>query len=113
MTQFKDKTKHLNNDGDFHSENSQSKVFINSGLLMYPVLMVTYILLYNATQFQRVQTKQHLELCRNLAQRFNHKYSDTLISRAVYCKARSKNYVFAGPTQKSKSDVNQNATLFL
>lgn len=64
MTQFKDKAKQ-------HKEN------INVGLFAYPVLMVADILLYN-TNFVPVgeDQKQHVELCRDIASRFNHYYGD-------------------------------------
>ena len=62
MTQFKDKSK---ND-------------INSALFSYPVLMAADILLYNADLVPvGADQKQHLELARDLAGRFNTKYSDT------------------------------------
>ena len=64
MTQFKDK-----------SRKHQS---VDAGLLFYPVLMAADILLYNA-QLVPVgdDQKQHLELARDLAEKFNHRYSDT------------------------------------
>lgn len=117
MTQFKDKTKQLNNDYDSSSkEDAQSKIFINSGLLMYPVLMAADILLYNAHSVPvGADQKQHLELCRNLAQRFNHKYSDTFnIPEPYIAKQGQRIMSLQDPSKKmSKSDVNQNATLFL
>lgn len=111
MTQFKDKTKHLSSNDD-----SQSKIFINSGLLMYPVLMAADILLYNAHSVPvGADQKQHLELCRNLAQRFNHKYSDTFnVPEPYIAKQGQRIMSLQDPSRKmSKSDVNQNATLFL
>ena len=117
MTQFKDKTKHLNKEDESHSDDdSQSKVFINSGLLMYPVLMAADILLYNAHSVPvGADQKQHLELCRNLAQRFNHKYSDTFnVPEPYIAKQGQRIMSLQDPSRKmSKSDVNQNATLFL
>ncbi len=64
MTQFKDK--------------SAGKDSIGAGLFVYPSLMAADILLYN-TDLVPVgdDQKQHLELTRDLAQRFNHKYGDT------------------------------------
>jgi len=67
MTQFKDKsTKHKDN--------------INVGLYAYPVLMAADILLYN-TNYVPVgeDQKQHVELCRDIASRFNHHYGDVFI----------------------------------
>tara|TARA_B100001248_G_C27385802_1_gene459622 strand:+ start:1313 stop:2356 length:1044 start_codon:yes stop_codon:yes gene_type:complete len=117
MTQFKDKIKHMYNEGDSYSEDDyQSKVFINSGLLMYPVLMAADILLYNAQSVPvGADQKQHLELSRNLAQRFNNKYSDTFnIPEPYIAKLGQRIMSLQDPSRKmSKSDVNQNATLFL
>lgn len=65
MTQFKDKAaKHADN--------------ITAGLFTYPVLMAADILLYQADLVPVGEDqKQHVELCRDIAQRFNHVYSDT------------------------------------
>jgi len=65
MTQFKDKSaKHADN--------------ITAGLFTYPVLMAADILLYQADLVPVGQDqKQHVELCRDIAQRFNGLYSDT------------------------------------
>lgn len=117
MTQFKDKTQQFSNDCDSDSNGEHpSKVFINSGLLMYPVLMAADILLYNAHSVPvGADQKQHLELCRNLAQRFNHKYSDTFNIPEPYIGKQGQRIMsLQDPARKmSKSDVNQNATLFL
>jgi tryptophanyl-tRNA synthetase len=66
MTQFKDK--------------SEGKDAIGAGLFVYPSLMAADILLYN-TNLVPVgdDQKQHLELTRDLAGRFNHRYGDTLV----------------------------------
>lgn len=117
MTQFKDKTRNVSNDDDLVSHDEiQSKVFVNSGLLMYPVLMAADILLYNANSVPvGADQKQHLELCRNLAQRFNHKYSDTFnIPEPYIAKQGQRIMSLQDPSRKmSKSDVNMNATIFL
>ncbi len=65
MTQFKDKSaKHADN--------------ITAGLFTYPVLMAADILLYQADLVPVGEDqKQHVELCRDIAQRFNFNYSDT------------------------------------
>lgn len=122
MTQFKDKTKHLTA-GESTDENAgqsepaaSSKAFINSGLLMYPVLMAADILLYNADAVPvGSDQKQHLELCRNTAQRFNHKYSNTFTIPEPYIAEQGQRIMsLQDPAKKmSKSDANQNATLFL
>lgn len=65
MTQFKDKSARQNE-------------HVGAGLLFYPVLMAADILLYNADLVPVGEDqKQHLELTRNLAERFNHVYSPT------------------------------------
>ena len=65
MTQFKDKSAK-------HAEN------VNMGLMDYPVLMASDILLYQAAAVPvGADQKQHLELTRDLAIRFNNRYSDT------------------------------------
>ncbi len=67
MTQFKDKSK-------------KHKKYINAGLLNYPILMASDILLYdtNIVPVGKDQT-QHVELTRNIAQKFNNKYGETFI----------------------------------
>ena len=101
MTQFKDKSaKHADN--------------INAGLFTYPVLMVADILLYMTDVVPvGVDQKQHLELARDVAQRFNSLYSDTFVVPEPYiAKSGMKIMSLAEPTQKmSKSDENPNATV--
>ncbi len=64
MTQFKDKSQR-------HAEN------INAGLFNYPVLMAADILLYQTNQVPvGNDQKQHLELARDVATRFNNRYGD-------------------------------------
>ena len=120
MTQFKDKSKQVKPEAsaaEFSEDTATSaKVFINSGLLMYPVLMAADILLYNADAVPvGSDQKQHLELCRNTAQRFNHKYSDTFTVPEPYIAKQGQRIMsLQDPKKKmSKSDANQNATLFL
>lgn len=103
MTQFKDKSsKHADN--------------INVGLLDYPVLMASDILLYQ-TDFVPVgiDQKQHLELSRDLAIRFNNLYSPTFTVPEPYiAKQGAKIYSLQEPTKKmSKSDTDVNATVSL
>jgi len=103
MTQFKDKS-------EKHSDN------INAGLFTYPVLMAADILLYQADLVPVGEDqKQHLELTRNLAQRFNHYYSDTFkIPEPYIPKIGSRIMSLQDPTTKmSKSDPNINASIFL
>lgn len=104
MTQFKDKST-KDNGG-----------FIGAGLLYYPVLMAADILLYNADLVPVGQDqKQHLELCRNLAERFNHTYSDTFTIPAPYIPPTGARIMsLQHPERKmSKSDSNQSGTLYL
>ena len=67
MTQFKDKS-------------AKAGANVNAGLYTYPILMASDILLYNAHKVPVGEDqKQHVELTRDLATRFNHRYSDTFI----------------------------------
>lgn len=103
MTQFKDKSKQ-------HSEN------INVGLFTYPVLMAADILLYQADLVPVGEDqKQHLELTRNLAQRFNHNYSDTFkIPEPYIPEIGARIMSLQEPEKKmSKSDPIQGSTVFL
>ena len=100
MTQFKDKSaKNENN--------------INAGLFTYPVLMAADILLYQTDLVPIGEDqKQHLELTRDIAMRFNSVYSDTFVIPEPYMKPGAKIYSLAEPTKKmSKSDANENAVV--
>ncbi|MFB4162761.1 tryptophan--tRNA ligase [Alteribacillus sp. JSM 102045] len=98
MTQFKDK--------------SEGKAAVSSALLTYPPLMAADILLYN-TDIVPVgeDQKQHLELTRNLAERFNHKYNDIFTVPEVQIpKVGARIMSLQNPVKKmSKSDENQKA----
>lgn len=98
MTQFKDKSaKHADN--------------VNAGLFTYPSLMAADILLYQADLVPvGVDQKQHLELTRDVASRFNGLYSDTFTLPDPYIpKLGAKIMSLADPTKKmSKSDDNPN-----
>lgn len=123
MTQFKEKAAKLGfkvsddeNDLKFSHEGARAQASVNSGLLMYPVLMAADILLYNADAVPvGNDQRQHLELCRNLAQRFNHNYSETFtIPEPFIPETGARIMSLQEPTAKmSKSDENQNATLFI
>jgi tryptophanyl-tRNA synthetase len=66
MTQFKDKAEH--------------REFISAGLFTYPVLMAADVLLYNADLVPvGDDQRQHVELMRDLAQRFNARFGETLV----------------------------------
>ncbi|MDA7822678.1 tryptophan--tRNA ligase [Opitutales bacterium] len=125
MTQFKDKAAKLgfkavdekdSNDIKFTHEGVRAQASINAGLLCYPVLMAADILLYNADLVPVGEDqRQHLELCRDLAGRFNQKYSETFkIPEAYVPKTGARIMSLADPTRKmSKSDENERATLFV
>ena len=96
MTQFKDKSQK-------HADN------INAGLFDYPVLMASDILLYQADLVPvGVDQKQHLELARNIAERFNGVYSPTFVVPEPYIPpVGAKVMSLTDPTRKmSKSDEN-------
>ncbi|RHQ02352.1 tryptophan--tRNA ligase [Roseburia sp. AM51-8] len=103
MTQFKDKAaKHADN--------------INAGLYTYPVLMAADILLYQADVVPvGVDQKQHLEITRDIAERFNNLYGEVFtIPEAYFGKNSAKVMSLQDPTKKmSKSDENVNATILL
>jgi len=102
MTQFKDKA-------------SKSKN-INVGLLTYPILMASDILLYQADLVPvGADQKQHLELARNLAKRFNFQYSDTFnIPEPYIAKSGSRIMSLQDVDKKmSKSDNNVNNLISL
>ncbi|MGB0742946.1 MAG: tryptophan--tRNA ligase [Opitutales bacterium] len=124
MTQFKEKAAKLGfrvsnedtNELKFAHEGARAQASVNSGLLMYPVLMAADILLYNADAVPvGNDQRQHLELCRDLAQRFNHNYSQTFtIPEPFIPKSGARIMSLQDPERKmSKSDENQNATLYI
>lgn len=103
MTQFKEKS-------SLHTEN------VNVGLFTYPILMAADILLYNADVVPVGEDqKQHLELTRNIADKFNHRYSPTFTVPEPYiAKQGARIKSLQDPTKKmSKSDPNNGATIFL
>ena len=94
----------------------QGQSSINTGLLCYPVLMAADILLYNADLVPVGEDqRQHLELCRDLAQKFNSQYSETFkIPEAFVPKVGARIMSLTEPSKKmSKSDPNERATLFV
>lgn len=103
MTQFKDKSaKHADN--------------INAGLYTYPVLMAADILLYQADVVPVGKDQlQHLELTRDIAQRFNGIYGDVFTVPEPYIgKAGARIMSLQDPSKKmSKSDENTNASIYL
>ena len=103
MTQFKDKAaKHADN--------------INAGLFTYPVLMAADILLYQADVVPvGIDQMQHLELTRDIAQRFNGIYGDVFtVPEAYIGKVGAKIMSLQDPAKKmSKSDENPNGSIYL
>ncbi|MEE2023416.1 MULTISPECIES: tryptophan--tRNA ligase [Alkalimonas] len=96
MTQFKDKSERHNNN-------------INAGLFTYPVLMAADILLYQANQIPVGQDqKQHLELARDVAMRFNAVHGDVFtVPEPFIPKVAARVMSLQDPTKKmSKSDDN-------
>ena len=103
MTQYKDKSKKMGES-------------IGVGLFTYPVLMACDILLYNTDLVPVGQDqKQHLELARTLASRFNTTYSDTFKVPEPYIpKTGAKIMSLQEPTKKmSKSDENPNSYILI
>lgn len=103
MTQYKDKSKRQG-----HS--------VGAGLLYYPILQAADILIYNADIVPVGEDqKQHLELTRDLAEKFNHTYSDTFLIPEVRHPAQGGRIMsLQDPDKKmSKSDPNQQGTLYL
>ncbi len=87
---------------------------INGGLLTYPILMAADILLYNAHLVPvGVDQKQHVELARNIAQRFNGVYGGVfVVPEPMIQKVGAKVMSLQEPAKKmSKSDANENATI--
>ena len=103
MTQFKDKSAR-------HAEN------INMGLMDYPVLMAADILLYQADCVPvGLDQRQHVEIARVIAQRFNNVYTPTFkLPEALYMKTGAKINDLLSPDKKmSKSAENPNGSVFL
>lgn len=103
MTQFKEKSAK-------HSDN------INAGLFTYPTLMAADILLYQTDLVPVGQDqKQHLELARDIAIRFNNIYGETFrVPEGYIPQTGAKIMSLADPTKKmSKSDENENAVISL
>ncbi len=103
MTQFKDKSAK-------HAEN------INAGLFTYPALMAADILLYGTDLVPvGIDQKQHLELARDIAMRFNQIYSDTFTVPEGYIPTDTMKIMsLADPVSKmSKSDPNPNAVVYI
>ncbi len=103
MTQYKDKMQ-------------KQVAGVSSALLTYPVLMAADILLYNADMVPVGEDqKQHLEITRNLADRFNNRFSDTFkMPEPLISKTGARIMSLQEPTQKmSKSDKLEKASIYL
>lgn len=103
MTQFKDKSQK-------HPEN------VNAGLFSYPALMAMDILLYQSDLVPvGGDQKQHLEITRDIAERFNRIYGETFkIPEPYIPKKGAKIMSLLAPEKKmSKSDENPKATIFI
>ena len=103
MTQFKDKS----------AKNAQN---INAGLFTYPALMAADMLLYQTDLVPvGIDQKQHLELARDVAIRFNQVYGDTFtVPEGYISNDTMKIMSLTEPTQKmSKSDPNQNSVVYI
>lgn len=102
MTQFKEK--------------SRNKENVSVGLFTYPILMASDILIYDADVVPTgIDQKQHVELARNLAERFNKKYGDTFkIPEPMIPTLGAKIKDLQEPTKKmSKSSENQKGIIYL
>lgn len=103
MTQFKDKM-------------AKQESGITAGLYTYPALMAADILLYDPDYVPvGIDQKQHVELTRNLAERFNKRYSDTFkLPEPLVTKVGAKIYDLQNPTKKmSKSESNPKGVIEL
>lgn len=102
MTQYKDK--------------SNKNINVSVGLFTYPILMAADILLYDSDYVPvGIDQKQHVELARNIASRFNNKYGDTfVIPEPLIPKIGFKIKDLQDPTKKmSKSDDSYKGTILL
>ncbi len=102
MTQFKDKT--------------QNRKFISAGLFTYPALQSADILLYDTDKVPVGEDqRQHIELARDTAERFNSRYGETFILPiASVPKAAARVMDLQDPTSKmSKSAASEAGTIFL
>lgn len=104
MTQYKDKSKNKGNEA------------ISVGLFTYPDLMAADILMYDADVVPvGVDQKQHVELARNIAERFNNRYGETFkVPEPIIPEAGAKIYDLQNPTKKmSKSEENAKGCIML
>lgn len=104
----------LNRMTQYKEKSQKSDENLNAGLFTYPVLMASDILLYQ-TDFVPVGSdqKQHLELARDLAERFNNKYSETFkVPEPLIQESGARIMSLQNPELKmSKSDDDENAAI--
>ena len=104
MTQFKDKAAKRESD------------FVSAGLFTYPALQAADILLYDAEEVPvGDDQRQHIEITRDIAIRFNHRFGDTLVlPNAVHPKAGARVMDLQDPTSKmSKSAAADNGLIYM
>ena len=104
MTQFKDKAAKRESD------------FVSAGLFTYPALQAADILLYDAEEVPvGDDQRQHIEITRDIAIRFNHRFGDTLVlPKAVHPKAGARVMDLQYPTSKmSKSAAADNGLIYM
>lgn len=104
MTQYKDKTAKISDKGS-----------IPTGIFIYPALMAADILLYDADYIPvGIDQKQHVELTRDLAIRFNSRYSDTFkIPEPVISKTGAKIGSLSNPLKKMSKSESDKGTIYL
>jgi tryptophanyl-tRNA synthetase len=104
MTQFKDKSAKRETD------------FVSAGLFTYPALQAADILLYDANEVPVGEDqRQHVEITRDIAIRFNHRFGETFtIPKSVHPKAGARVMDLQEPTSKmSKSAGNENGIIYM
>lgn len=103
MTQFKEKTKNANQDG------------ISSGLFTYPVLMAADILLYDSHLVPvGDDQKQHIEITRDIATRFNNRYGETFVIPEIYTsKVGARIMDLQNPEMKMSKSESGKGCIFL
>ena len=104
MTQYKDKT-----------ANMSEKDSIPTGIFLYPALMAADILLYDPDYVPvGVDQKQHVELTRDLAIRFNSRYSDTFkVPEPLTSKQGAKVFSLSNPEKKMSKSESDKGTIYL
>lgn len=99
-----------------YKEKAEGKDFVSVGLFDYPALMAADILLYDATHVPVGEDqKQHVELTRDVAERFNSRYGETFVlPEALIPKVGARVMSLTDPTKKmSKSDMNPDSRVHL